>query len=216
MSSSPTATSVVPSTLAAAQNGSVSTPFGLQCTPSLVRHHKSHELPLFPTTVNSATVGVHHRSTGSGDPLVPLSLPRGVSVRCEPHRPLLLHRRWPEPPHRVSLSTMSIGSSWTDAVRPPPPTSFDSKLQHVLEKLASPSEEHPAASYSSHRRRVPPSSWSCHLDVDPLLGWAASLFPFPSWFPAWRGSYRWRSHSHPAIVARPRAVIRPVTVPFFF
>jgi hypothetical protein len=78
---------------AAAQNESAPTPFNLSCTPSPPRCYKPYGLLLFPTTVNSATMGVHHRSAGSGDPLVPLSLPRGVPVRCKPHGPFLLHKR---------------------------------------------------------------------------------------------------------------------------
>jgi hypothetical protein len=117
-----------PFTPAAAQNGSALTPFGLRCTPSPLRCHKSHGLSLFPTTVNSATAGVHRRSTGSDDPLAPLSLPRGVLVCCEPHRPFLLHRRRPEPPRRVLLSAALTGSPRVAVVRSPPPTSFDSKL----------------------------------------------------------------------------------------
>jgi hypothetical protein len=121
MSSSPTATATAPFTPAAAQNESVPTPFGLQCTPSPSRCHKPHGVPPFPTMVNNATTGIHHRSTGSGDPPVPLSLPRGVPVHCEPHRPLLLRRRRPKTPRRVSLSTAPTEWIWTAAVKAPPP-----------------------------------------------------------------------------------------------
>jgi hypothetical protein len=51
---------------------------------------------LFPT------VGILHRFIGSGDPLAPLSVAQGTLVHCEPHMPLLLHRRPPELPCRTS------------------------------------------------------------------------------------------------------------------
>jgi hypothetical protein len=121
VSSSPTTPSAAPFTLVAAQNGSVPTPFGLLHTPSPPRCCKLHRLLLFHTMVNSANAGVHHRSTGSGDPLVLLSLPRGVPVHCEAHGPFLLHTRRPKPPHRVLLSTTPTGSPRAAIVRPPPP-----------------------------------------------------------------------------------------------
>jgi hypothetical protein len=99
----------------------VLTPFGLRCTPSPPRCRKPHGFSLFPITVNSATAGVHRRYAGSGDPLVSLSLPRGVPVRCEPHGPFLLRRRRSEPPRSVLLSTMLTRSPRAAIIRPPPP-----------------------------------------------------------------------------------------------
>jgi hypothetical protein len=143
MSSSPTATSATPFTLTAAQNGSAPIPFSLQCTPSPLRQRKPHGVPLLPTMVNSATAGVHHLSAGFSDPLVPLSLPRGVPVRYEPQGPLR------QAPHRLTACHClphrqgHHGQLLSDPLHP---TSFDSKLQQVKEKLTDPSDKHPAAS----------------------------------------------------------------------
>jgi hypothetical protein len=56
---------------------------------------------------NSATAGILHRFTGSGDPLGPLSVPQETLVRYESHGPILLCRRPLELPCRASPSTAS-------------------------------------------------------------------------------------------------------------
>jgi hypothetical protein len=96
MSSSPIASFTAPFTLTTTQNGSVLTPFDLWCTPSPPRRREPHKFQIFPVVVNSATAGVHYRSTGSGDPLVPLSLSSMRSAGA-------LRTSWVPPPSQAMI-----------------------------------------------------------------------------------------------------------------
>jgi hypothetical protein len=153
MSSSPIASFTAPFTLTTTQNESVLTPFDLWCTPSPPRCREPHKFQIFPVVVNSATAGVHYRSTGSGDPLVPLSLfheePWCIANLLGPSSFTGDDQSRPAACHRLPRGLGHYGQLPSDLLHP---TSFDSQVQQVMEELFSPLDEHPAASSAAHRR----------------------------------------------------------------